>query len=783
MKNCENILSQNKGDSSIGGSIYIDPLGYEYPKSIVTCYKCIFNFSWDSCVFYKEIGFSDDAIRLENRNVEKNNNCEYFLIKDFSEGGNEDEVAREEVAEIARKMNYPSEYWRRNNIHQIMKEKDIGYRIRDNQSCSTCNFYVHGTSDINFCKFHDIEIFTDERYCENYQGDDDNKILTTAALYSKGISYIPLNELLSLKANPNHTFSIVKSSDLSDLYDIEPYLLDSIQFNAKDGFIYANYIFKTDVIDLESKSIVKTISDHEEQREEDLLDLNDEKNEVIDKVDTNQEQEELKKDFEARIKFFTKNFYLDNVESLNAHSKNIKGEIDRISLYISYAGIDDSLLDRIDAILSDFKEKYGKAVSCDAKNFIEEQSKELIELIELQEIISHENFHLLQFLTCESVNTFYKASRKHNLLRYYLLSEIIKQEVKIKPSHDENIFTSILRLKVNDIDYFNEVIRNSRIESMIVKNFYNYKSKKTDLTIIDIFEGAAIAFQKIVNKSEKITTLYDTELTNVKKYFGAWNYFKEKGGNKRVIFFIVAYQSLKYGLLDDGDYMNVVPIPQNIFVMLCENISKYESELNCPLFGTPFFIDSELSKLNLENDKISAIYKLVNIFNIVKEDIRIYSKKVNTYHDDNIFERSVDCNDSLYSPMKAISENICKDYPLFTKDYFVPILLVDYAFYTKFIFSYLPSLLNEIEFNGVSGKNSNIRAENFIFRLVDDIDKLVRFGHTYCCDNHKNNCGDIENVFLNDHDSKIWLCESQDSLKNRYKMVSGKELESLFQWD
>lgn len=291
MNTCENIYEKNKGYCEFGGAIYIDPMGYEYPKSIVACYKCIFNFSWDSCVLYKEQGMSNEEIRKKAIEIERNHECARFLIKDFSEGGNEDEIAREEVEQIAKNMNYPTEYWRRGNIHKVMEEKDIGGIIRYNRGCYTCDFYESKPSDIDFCKFHNIEIFADERYCKHYQGcSDNNKILITAALYSKGTEYFSLDENLSLKANPNHTFSIVKSSDLSDLYNIEPYLLRSVEFNYKDGFIHAEYTFKTDIIDVESKSIIRTTSEEEEQNEENWLNMasDDELDKAIEKVDISQ---------------------------------------------------------------------------------------------------------------------------------------------------------------------------------------------------------------------------------------------------------------------------------------------------------------------------------------------------------------------------------------------------------------------------------------------------------------------------------------------------------------
>lgn len=296
MKTCEQIFDQYKGDSEIGGSIYIDPMGYEYTKSIVTCYKCIFNFSWDSCVLHKENGMTDEEIKKKSIDIEKNHECDRFLIKDFSEGGNEDEIARKEVEQISKKMNYPAERWRRDNIHKVMDEKEIGHMIRDNQSCYSCDFYKSECGDIDFCNFHKAEIFASERYCEYWQGESNsNKILITAHLYNNGTSYYPLNEKLSLKANPNHTFSIVKIDDLSELYTLEPYLLSTVEFNSKDGFIHAGYCSEIHIIDIESKSIIKKTSENEEeemQNEENWLNMasDEEWDEAINQVDIKQKE-------------------------------------------------------------------------------------------------------------------------------------------------------------------------------------------------------------------------------------------------------------------------------------------------------------------------------------------------------------------------------------------------------------------------------------------------------------------------------------------------------------
>jgi len=167
MATCIEIFNREKRNSAIGGSIYIDPMGFEYRKDLkVNCLSCIFNMGSDTCVLKKEYGLSEEKIKNESCNVYKNNECDFFLIKDYSEGGDEDEIARKEIENIAKELNYPKERWRRHNIHENMDMKNIVYPIYSNQNCNVCKFCQNPHRDISFCSHHNIELFADERVCD-----------------------------------------------------------------------------------------------------------------------------------------------------------------------------------------------------------------------------------------------------------------------------------------------------------------------------------------------------------------------------------------------------------------------------------------------------------------------------------------------------------------------------------------------------------------------------------------------------------------------------------------
>lgn len=505
---------------------------------------------------------------------------------------------------------------------------------------------------------------------------------------------------------------------------------------------------------------------------------NTERSFYTNKVNVIEDEEALLKIqlFEERVALFESNFYLDG--ELTIDSSAHYGDIDRVSLYISNLGINTEVLNETVHILDKLQEK-GFSLEGDSNNLIEKYPQ-LNTLYEIEELIAHEHFHLLQFIFCKSVNTFYKAMRKHHTIRVYLLFELIRMNVKLEKEVNKSLFSSILKLKNTAVkNKFMDMINNTKVETTIVKNFYNYKTDEVELNCIDIMEGSTIALQKIVSKNKNIKTVFNEEKLrtsdepekNYKKYCATWDYYIEQGGVEQTIFFIITHQSLKYGLVDDGKKTYSAPSPQNLFAMLCKNISKYELEYNT-LHLTPFNIDNNLKKFDLGSEQIQDIYKLKKIFFQIKEDIRAYSEKVDTNYSDEAFEKEIIYENSyIFAPLKTVNEQIVEDYPIIKSDFFLPLLLINYDFFVKFIFGYLPSMLKTIEFQGIFQNNTTMVSDNFFVTLADDIDEYMRTNSTRCCDNHT-----LDKVGI----FELICCSSENSLKNRYKRATGKEFASLF---
>lgn len=420
--------------------------------------------------------------------------------------------------------------------------------------------------------------------------------------------------------------------------------------------------------------------------------------------------------FKARLKFFTDNFYHDTVLNLDSSDNlfSMTGGFDRINLGITISGLSEKILEKSKSVLKEVAKEQDHLKTVDL-NYMLNEYPDYIYLLASQEAISHESFHFIQFMTCKSLNTLYRASRKLMAIRVALFSECIRHGVKFKYG-SENIFDGILKIdNEEDKKYFFDVIENSRLETLIIKNFFKYKGKKSGLTILDLTEGSAFTFQKIVNRSQEIVTFEP-----VGCYIKAWQYYQENEGNESVIFLLTSYFSLKYGILDDGDYMGVMPSPPEIFEMLCSNISKYEGKL--------FLIDS--------NNLIEQLKEIIDIMKSNIYDFIISSGNPN-YTLDEFNDKEYTKSDTLmlHDGYEAIADKISEAYPNIHTDDFIITLISDYVYSSKFC-NFITQEIPKVKFKGVFGQESDIKEETFIFKLVDDFDDFIRGNWISCCKKH-----------------------------------------------
>lgn len=101
----KDIYYRFKYNSRITSDQYIDPFGYAYLRnSQVSCSSCMFSYGTSRCIIYKEDNYSDSDVNSKMTDVYREKYCDFFLIRNFSEGDDEDEIAQNAATKIKQKL-------------------------------------------------------------------------------------------------------------------------------------------------------------------------------------------------------------------------------------------------------------------------------------------------------------------------------------------------------------------------------------------------------------------------------------------------------------------------------------------------------------------------------------------------------------------------------------------------------------------------------------------------------------------------------------------------------
>jgi hypothetical protein len=466
------------------------------------------------------------------------------------------------------------------------------------------------------------------------------------------------------------------------------------------------------------------------------------------------------RDFAARMSFFIRHFYLDDALRLNG--TGFSGEIDRVSLFISFdKNIDLQTIAEIKSIPTD-KDSLNNV---DILN-----NPAVLKYLALLEVMAHEHFHLLQILLCHSVNTFYKASRKLAVLRTHVFNGIFRHKIK-RIASDNNLFDFVFRFPDSERDFLMQCLTQSRMETLIGYNFFRYEDDPSALNIVDICEGSAMAFQKIASIADYRKNI-DKELSD-KRYFGAWQHYKAQGGSLREVFFLLTHLVLKYGCLDDGDYMGAVPTPQKLFSELCVNIDRYEMILHSGCFAVPFAypgLPDQASDLCATHEKLEIVKRLDVLMWIITRDILQYDKAHNIYHDIGNDGKIRYKKTFMFAPIQSISEKFSSEFPEYNENYFIALLIADNTYRERVIAS-LAEIINTIETICATGAQAIISTDNEILCLIDDVDEYIRSDFSFCCSGHN---GKRSSKY------EISQCNNKHGLRSRFHQIVGEDLYTLF---
>jgi hypothetical protein len=338
----------------------------------------------------------------------------------------------------------------------------------------------------------------------------------------------------------------------------------------------------------------------------------------------------------------------------------------------------------------------------------------------------------------------------------------------------------------------------------VINNFYEHSSKNTGLTTADIVENSAYIFQKLMNRSRSIG-LFDAKKNPT--YTKVFDVFSKNGGNEEAVFLLMSWQSLKYGHLDDGEFMEDIPTAPEIFEHLCRYIDVFEQE--CyevknhiqSLFKDVIFtssideilgvsteskikkklkdlgyeskeaIDSDLLNIldEMDDNKFKVFGRLLVISELIENKIQdLFKIRKVKFNRDNRINYTKIQDKKLF----AIANEMENRFPFIQSDYFIPLLLCDFNFSSSLMLGGIDKILKTIRFDGFFQKDITHIIDIAFISVINDFEKfLVREGRGIkCCTEHSEKSTRIE---------KILDCTNEDSLATYFFNLTGKRLKEV----
>lgn len=449
------------------------------------------------------------------------------------------------------------------------------------------------------------------------------------------------------------------------------------------------------------------------------------------------------------MKYFKEKYYQGQIADhlrLISGEQSLSGVLDQYTLGVYFAGIDKLYLDKMKKSINEIM---SGATEDDLRgNVLPEQMvvryPKMIELFIGQELQVHEYFHLFQTLCLPSAFALYKASRELASLKVMIFVGYIKFGGKIYIDSVDSLFDLVGKMGDNEINGYVESLFDMYKDNVkVIDNFFHYE-KSFSLNIVDLMEGAAFVFQKLINRTMNVETFSPGADSCYKK---AFLYYKQKGGDNEIVFLVLAHMSLKYGLLDDGDFMKYMLTPQKLFEILCDDFAEYERILENIPISISFFLEYDnaeklrrwgfdvgrnevewINSLPLDDGHLYIVGNIMSLLKVVKKNIQDAFVKRGL----KFVERETDFDDQRAD---AIHENIIRRYPNYMSDLFFAVIVVDYNFSIKFLCKDLQEL-KDVEYKGVFGEETSTLMDDNLYRLAAEVDLLLKNKVTYCCEDH-----------------------------------------------
>lgn len=444
-----------------------------------------------------------------------------------------------------------------------------------------------------------------------------------------------------------------------------------------------------------------------------------------------EEQESIEKYYE--ITSSIQNIYMDSGSNLSGYFKNESLEIGTEGISLEFGREIKSFFETYDE--TDFykKQKISKLIS---------DNIEVKNTLKMIQTFSHEAFHLLQALTLRVSNEFIYNIRKMKDIEFIVFAYVIDSGLSWKFKKHRNILSIVQEIDNPDFTvWISKKLKKAKYSSFDI--FTNYKDNSNNISILDLIEGSAVAFQEMGSRSidEKLFLFKENTI-----YTKAFDFFKKEikihvdENQKKFLFLLISYSSLKYGFC--SYFNNQEPDnPYNIFLFLINNIEKINNEnMNVTsrklegLVGYNSF--STLSKnhiIKIEKEASNESIALINnaVFSINKINDLIFSY-YSSYGNPDLINVGI----KLDRKMKPLSSYMEDSFPMYDTPYIVPFLIHDLKYFTEFSAKLGNSDYDSISVETINGKNVEFWLDSGFSSCMNDFNDLLSEKGCYCCDEH-----------------------------------------------
>lgn len=384
---------------------------------------------------------------------------------------------------------------------------------------------------------------------------------------------------------------------------------------------------------------------------------------------------------------------------------------------------------------------------------------------EAGQVVSHEMFHLYQFLTIPTLIEYSYFQREISRSKWIILYSTVPNGFTYRKGED---LINERSLHFYGRKTFNDEVKSTYKAYHRIVNNIGSKCQITELSIIHLIEGSAVAFQNLTNKDSESQIMRDLEKNDL--YSLAYRKFIKKSGIpidetdaigiSRLVFLFVAYLSMLCNEERADKIIDMFMALSNMSIKYFNKVKSIGSPLGKKFCNRPYYrnalqfkflppdgIKEAINEIT-DDDKLTFYVGLCDLVDDIIDDIKL----IDPNHLDSIAIRD--------NKLRAIRNYIQEIFPNSRSIYFIPFLICEYLQGVKFATLY--NAIGNIEYEGwIENFMMTTDADTYFINNIEKVENIL-LGEEwfFCCNKH----GNTKNTDI------IINCTEPDSFNMRFSV-------------